>query len=584
MGPLGPPPQFQSLPAADVGAGGSDPVADSGGKGSGTVAIWCPCRGTGSPSQPEVSQDPSLQDSTDRQGARPSRAGLPSRQQLPFSVIGSLNGVHMFGRNLDVGLASARTEDSVVVWKTFHDSITLIVLSSEEGASALSLERLLELVFGAMVLLIGLEELTDIRNVERLKKELRACHGLIDSLLCESERVGDLTQCVDCIVSPDGPLLQEALSGFAESVGAAFACLVAGGRVAAGTPGWWRLAAPESILLPWLLGTLPPHSARDYPVYLPHGSPTVPHRLLTLMLLPGLELGLLCGPGPALAQFTPQLLDRWWQPLLEPLRACLLLLPRGLPPSLTLAPAILGLLFVHLEQRRCLFTVQPGGPAGEGPAPSQRRKLLRWWFSFVTAEHFAAEPSDGCPGDGGGVEGWGRKRGPLWKASSFPLLLPRSPVRGRLGPHTGPGPAAGLLRGQPRRPQALRAEGRPAPPPAAAGRLGPHPRTPGPGRPHPPGPHAPPLTPGALPGHTWDFDPSHLLNKDISPPHPGRPCSLLGPAILPLPGDGGRGARHQLRLLHVFSIYWLTGIHRGGGGKGPAGPDRPLPPTVPLGA
>ncbi|XP_038608659.1 protein fuzzy homolog isoform X2 [Tachyglossus aculeatus] len=293
---------------------------------------------------------------------RTSRAGLPSRQQLPFSVIGSLNGVHMFGRNLDVGLSSARTEDSVVVWKTFHESITLIVLSSEEGASALSLERLLELVFGAMVLLIGLEELTNIRNVERLKKELR-----------------------------------EALSGFAESVGAAFACLVARGRVAVGTPGWWRLAAPESVLLPWLLGTLPPHTARDYPVYLPHGSPTVPHRLLTLTLLPGLELGLLCGPTPALAHFSPQLLDQWWQPLLEPLRACLLLLPRGLPPGLTLAPDILGLLFLHLEQRRCLFTVQPGGPAGEGPAPRQRRRLLRWWFSFVTAEHFAPEPSDGRP-------------------------------------------------------------------------------------------------------------------------------------------------------------------------------------------
>lgn len=41
--------------------------------------------------------------------------------QLPFSVIGSLNGVHMFGQNLDVQLTSARTEDTIVVWKSFHD-------------------------------------------------------------------------------------------------------------------------------------------------------------------------------------------------------------------------------------------------------------------------------------------------------------------------------------------------------------------------------------------------------------------------------------------------------------------------------
>lgn len=52
-------------------------------------------------------------------------------------------------------------------------SITLIVLSSEEGTSELRLERLLQMIFGAMVLLVGLEELTNIRNVERLKKELR---------------------------------------------------------------------------------------------------------------------------------------------------------------------------------------------------------------------------------------------------------------------------------------------------------------------------------------------------------------------------------------------------------------------------
>ncbi|PNJ41562.1 FUZ isoform 17 [Pongo abelii] len=52
---------------------------------------------------------------------RSSRGGTPARQQLPFSVIGSLNGVHMFGQNLEVQLSSARTENTTVVWKSFHD-------------------------------------------------------------------------------------------------------------------------------------------------------------------------------------------------------------------------------------------------------------------------------------------------------------------------------------------------------------------------------------------------------------------------------------------------------------------------------
>ncbi|KAM8964536.1 protein fuzzy homolog isoform 2-T2 [Lycaon pictus] len=314
---------------------------------------------------------------------RSSRGGAPARQQLPFSVIGSLNGVHMFGQNLEVQLSSARTEDTTVVWKSFHDSITLIVLSSEEGTSELRLERLLQMVFGAMVLLVGLEELTNIRNVERLKKELRASYRLIDSFLGDSELIGDLTQCVDCVVPPEGSLLQEALAGFTEAVGTAFGCLVVSGRVVAATESWWRLGTPEAVLLPWLVGSLPPQAARDYPVYLPHGSPTVPHRLLTLTLLPGLELCLLCGPRPPLSQLDPQ-------PVLDLLRACVPLGPRTLPAGFPLHVDILGLLLLHLELKRCLFTVEPSGD--QEPSPEQRRRLLRSFYTLVTATHFPPEP------------------------------------------------------------------------------------------------------------------------------------------------------------------------------------------------
>uniref|UniRef100_A0A8C9HM58 Fuzzy planar cell polarity protein n=1 Tax=Piliocolobus tephrosceles TaxID=591936 RepID=A0A8C9HM58_9PRIM len=285
---------------------------------------------------------------------RSSRGGAPARQQLPFSVIGSLNGVHMFGQNLEVQLSSARTENTTVV------------------------------------LLVGLEELTNIRNVERLKKDLRASYCLIDSFLGDSELIGDLTQCVDCVIPPEGSLLQEALSGFAEAAGTAFVSLVVSGRVLAATEGWWRLGTPEAVLLPWLVGSLPPQTARDYPVYLPHGSPTVPHRLLTLTLLPSLELCLLCGPTPPLSQLYPQLLERCWQPLLDPLRACLPLGPRALPSGFPLHTDILGLLLLHLELKRCLFTVEPLGD--KEPSPEQRRRLLRNFYTLVTSTHFPPEP------------------------------------------------------------------------------------------------------------------------------------------------------------------------------------------------
>uniref|UniRef100_A0A2I3H104 Fuzzy planar cell polarity protein n=1 Tax=Nomascus leucogenys TaxID=61853 RepID=A0A2I3H104_NOMLE len=265
---------------------------------------------------------------------RSSRGGAPARQQLPFSVIGSLNGVHMFGQNLEVQLSSARTENTTVV------------------------------------LLVGLEELTNIRNVERLKKDLRASYCLIDSFLGDSELIGDLTQCVDCVIPPEGSLLQ--VLGML-----------------------WKLSYlfcwPWLVSNPWAQAVLPPQppiTARDYPEYLPHGEPHgewVPHRLLTLTLLPSLELCLLCGPSPPLSQLYPQLLERWWQPLLDPLRACLPLGPRALPSGFPLHTDILGLLLLHLELKRCLFTV-------EEPSPEQRRRLLRNFYTLVTSTHFPPEP------------------------------------------------------------------------------------------------------------------------------------------------------------------------------------------------
>ncbi|XP_063109221.1 protein fuzzy homolog isoform X4 [Cavia porcellus] len=327
------------------------------------------------------------------------------------------------------------------------------------------------MVFGAMVLLVGLEELTNIRNVERLKKELKASYCLIDSFLGDPALIGDLTQCVDCVIPPEGSLLQvqEALSGFSEATGTAFASLVVSGRVVAATEGWWRLGMPEAVLLPWLVGSLPQQAARDYPVYLPHGSPTVPHRLLTLTLLPGLELCLLCGPRPPLSQLDPQFLERWWQPLLDPLRACLTLGPRALPDGFPLHADILGLLLLNLELKRCLFTVHPLG--NKEPSPEQRRRLLRNFYTLVTTMHFPparAARQGGCgPQD------------PATK-SLLPCVGPRHGV-------ASSGPAAGA-----------------SPVAAAAVFSEPHPWAESPGHPHSACPHPVPVTSreaSSRPGH-----------------------------------------------------------------------------------
>ncbi|XP_044844130.1 protein fuzzy homolog isoform X4 [Mauremys mutica] len=301
--------------------------------------------------------------------------GAPSKHQLPFSVIGSLNGVHMFGANLDVLLTAACTANTHVVWRVFHNSITLIVLSAEEGASDFALGRLLDNTFSAMVLILGLEELVNIRNIERLKKDLRACYKLIDSFLAPLERSGDLTQCVECVPVPHGAALQEGLEAFVAAAESRFGCLVVGGRLALATEPWWQLAPQELLLLSWLVGSLPPPTARDYPIYLPHGSPTVPvdpsgaEEQPELSAAPRIGGG---GPVPPAPRPRPA-------PLLRPGRRPLLPLggqpspPAGAVPGRLPAPRPALLCGERHAQGLC----HPRPPAPALPAPGAPRAHLR---------------------------------------------------------------------------------------------------------------------------------------------------------------------------------------------------------------
>lgn len=70
-------------------------------------------------------------------------------------------------------------------------------------------------------------------------------------------------------------LLQECLEAFVSAAESRFGCLLVGSHILCATEQWWQLAAPEAMLLVWLVRSLPPHTSRDLPVYLPQGSPTV---------------------------------------------------------------------------------------------------------------------------------------------------------------------------------------------------------------------------------------------------------------------------------------------------------------------
>ncbi|XP_023124733.2 protein fuzzy homolog [Amphiprion ocellaris] len=353
-----------------------------------------------------------LQDGSTQLLCLTASSGVPlftrgASKQLPFSVIGSLNGVHMFGGGQGVVLSCCETESGgKVVWRVFQDSVMLIAVSGEgqSGASSskeeeVRLQRLLENVWNCMVLVLGQDELVNVRNVERLKRDLRSCFSLIDQLLEEKQEgiLGNLTHCADSLVPPNPTLLQEAVDGFAQAADSEFGCLIVHGRIATATEKWWRLAPQEVVLLSALIRSLSASASVscDYPVFLPQGSPTVAHRLLRFQLLPGADVCVLCGPTPTLHRAQTGLVGRFWSPLVETLRDCLAVGERCLPGSVSLRPDVLALLLINRETRRsvsCVWT-STYHPLGDSPSPSKARcwELLKLVYIFSMSRYFTRE-------------------------------------------------------------------------------------------------------------------------------------------------------------------------------------------------
>ncbi|KAL2097782.1 hypothetical protein ACEWY4_006989 [Coilia grayii] len=322
-----------------------------------------------------------------------------SSKQLPFSVIGSLNGVHMFGGGQGVQLSCCETDrGDRVVWRVFRESVMLIAVSSsgDHTVTELQLCRLLENTWNCMVLVLGQEELSNVRNVERLKRDLRSCYRLIDRLLDRGEDesvMGDLTHCADCLLPQNTSLLQEALDAFTQASESEFGCLLIRGRVAVATEKWWRLVSQEVVLLSLLMRCLSGTTSCDYPVFLPVGSPTVAHRLLRFQLIQGVDVCTLCGPAPSLHHSETELVGRFWSPLMDILHGCLEQTQHSPAPSIALHPDILALLLINRESSRslslpgCHTTVTPQD-APPVPSTLRRWELLRLFYTFAVTRYF----------------------------------------------------------------------------------------------------------------------------------------------------------------------------------------------------
>lgn len=279
----------------------------------------------------------------------------------PYALIGSLNGVHVFGESHGVTLCTTRTQNASLTWKTYHDSIRLVLVRGSETTGDSSDSSLLDLMFASLVLLLGLDTVTSSTNIERLKRDIRPCFPLLDELLFRAvggenhQGFSHLTGCAECVIPPEHHALQNEIEKFAESADSTYACVMMEGQVVSGTRNFWTLSHTELVLLPLLVTTNTFTVARDLPIYLPNKSPNVPFRMLVVQLTSHVSVVTLCGPTPSLADMIRSATS-FWAPFYQVLEALSSLLPWNIAPALLaqLDNSVIGLLLVNYDHKRCV--------------------------------------------------------------------------------------------------------------------------------------------------------------------------------------------------------------------------------------
>nr|CAG4637060.1 EOG090X07E6 [Ceriodaphnia reticulata]SVE72977.1 EOG090X07E6 [Ceriodaphnia reticulata] len=247
------------------------------------------------------------------------------------------------------------------------------------------------MVFHTMVFYLGLEELVNAKNIERLKKDLKVCYPLIDTILDglnpreDWEDFCDLTSYTDVLCSSERHTFEGILNCFSESVGTVFGSLRINGKVAAATPNWWTLDSIELLQIQLLLSNERYDTGLDFPIYLPVRSPKIPFRLVQWKITQHSDVCLLCGPTPSLADLEKEV-KRFWRTAFALLKSAEACYPANIPLDIVLDKNVLSYLVINTEKRRSLSSLSPHSMSGDAHShltPVRKRDILRTFYKTV---------------------------------------------------------------------------------------------------------------------------------------------------------------------------------------------------------
>ncbi|KAI5709950.1 hypothetical protein M8J75_004383 [Diaphorina citri] len=239
-----------------------------------------------------------------------------------------------------------------------------------------------------MIMFVGIEELRAVKNVERLRKDLRMSFATIEKLL----QAVDLTDSTglntsilnytSVMLPPDPDLLQSYVDTWSECVASMFCCVVIEGSIAAASSGWWQLDRVDRYLLSLVIPLSDASTSSDVPVFLPVKSPTVPFRLVSCTPMQGIRIVALCGPVPDLYQFE-QLAIQAWKSCIDLLNDCASVYPRNITPTFVFHDSVLGFLLIDHNMGKMVMSGSIAGHRKEVKCPNH--VLRSFYYQCVHA-------------------------------------------------------------------------------------------------------------------------------------------------------------------------------------------------------
>lgn len=264
-------------------------------------------------------------------------------------------------------------DNGLIIWKEYEDSLLFVGISTNLTEKVL--RSLIEKSFQAMVLHVGINDIKNQRNVDRFKRDLKSSYFQIVEKLMEFSET-DLLDYNESILCNEAAVIQEKLVEFSEQTFSPYCFILSRNRLICATEGFYDLHVSDRKLLILLLSQ---SSAlqKDFPIFLPNKSPTIAYRLISLALIQGISIGLICGVKPTYSELEV-LSQEFWQDHYDLLMSAEVGNPRNFPPTIELDSTIIGFLLINKVQNKYVMSKNIQQVAGK--RSSHRMDILRAFF------------------------------------------------------------------------------------------------------------------------------------------------------------------------------------------------------------